>query len=672
MQTGISGDGQNPDGRVAVRLEPAGVTVHVPAGSLLEEAISQSGLHVPLPCGGQGRCGRCAVQVKEGSVRRRSTMRLSEKEIESGYALACQTLVNSDATVWLLAAEEKLVRTAEDGGAEKAAPEVVVCDHRAAPWVARYPVSADPPSMEDNTPDLERLQRELARAHDLRSVSPSLTALTRLPRALRDGEWSVVAEVEHGDWTRPEDHRLLNVLPPSAGQTAYGVAIDVGTTTIAVYLADLSTRDLLDQASAYNAQIACGEDVISRIMYARDPSRRQELQDRAVSTVNALIDDILERQHLTPDDLTVAVVAGNTTMTHLLLGLEPAFIRLEPYIGAAGRFPPVPAARLGLRLHPEAVVDCLPDVGAYVGGDITSGVLRTGMHQEETVTLFLDVGTNGEMVLGNSDWLITCACSAGPAFEGAGAASGMRALPGAIEEVWIDPATREPTITTIGDEPPRGLCGSGLIALLGELLVTGLISKSGRIVGEGLTNRVRHGENGLEYVVVWAAETATGERDIVIDETDIQNLMRAKAAVYAGAVVLCDSVGIGITEVERVLIGGSFGRHIDVEKAIQIGLLPDLPWERFTYLGNTSLQGAYLALTCREHRRELDEVAAKMTYLELSADNRFMDAFTSALFLPHTDERLFPSLARSMAAAHPGAVGRGQGAAADREGASTL
>ena len=265
--------------------------------------------------------------------------------------------------------------------------------------------------------------------------------------------------------------------------------------------------------------------------------------------------------------------------------------------------------------------------------------------------MFIDVGTNGEMVLGNSEWLISCACSAGPAFEGAGATSGMRAAAGAIEEVWIDPHTLEPTVRTMGGVPPMGICGSGMISLLGEMMVTGVISKSGRIAAEGLSERVRRGDNGLEYVVVWAAEAAAGERDIVLDEPDIQNLMRAKAAIYAGAVVLCDSVDLAITEVERVLIGGSFGRHIDVEKAIQIGLLPDLPWERFSYLGNTSVQGAYLALTCREHRRQLDEVAGKMTYLELSADNRFMDAFTSALFLPHTDESLFPSVHQALAEA---------------------
>jgi uncharacterized 2Fe-2S/4Fe-4S cluster protein (DUF4445 family) len=644
-----------PAGHVRVRLEPAGKTVEVPTGTLLEEAISQAGLRLGLPCGGQGRCGRCVVQVREGSVRRRSTIRLAEEEIEQGYALACQTLVNSDVTVWVPPQQERLERVAGGDRAEKAGAEVVLCDHHAPPWVSRYPVTVDPPSMDDNTPDLERLQRELARQHSLRQVSPSLTALARLPLVLRDSDWTVTAEVERrtqvpaGSNGGPDGYRMLDVLPGHVSRPSLGVAIDIGTTTVVTYLGELDAGKLIDSASAYNEQIACGEDVISRIIYAKQPKRRQELQDRVVATINGLLDDLLASHHLTPEDITAVVVAGNTTMTHLFLGIEPGNIRLQPYVGAAGHFPLVPASRLGLHVHPEALVDCLPAVGAYVGGDITSGVVRSGINETDTLSLFIDIGTNGEMVLGNSEWLLSCACSAGPGFEGAGATSGMRAVRGAIEDVWIDPHTLEPTVTTVGGDLPRGICGSGMISLLGEMLQTGVIDKSGRIAAKAPSARVRRGQNGMEYVVVWAQETAIGERDIVLDETDIINLMRAKAAIYAGASVLCSSVGLSITDVDRVLIGGSFGRHIDVEKAIDIGLLPDLPWDRFSYLGNTSLQGAYLGLTCAEHRAQIDEIAAKMTYLELSADNRFMEAFTSALFLPHTDETLFPSVSAGAA-----------------------
>jgi uncharacterized 2Fe-2S/4Fe-4S cluster protein (DUF4445 family) len=256
------------------------------------------------------------------------------------------------------------------------------------------------------------------------------------------------------------------------------------------------------------------------------------------------------------------------------------------------------------------------------------------------------VGTNGEIVLGNADWLISCACSAGPAFEGAGVQSGMRATIGAIEEVWISAKTYEPTYRTIGDAPPEGICGSGMISLLAEMFISGVMDKAGKLNRTLNTPRIRLGEHGPEYVVAWASETRTKKSDIVITEVDIANLIRAKAAIYAGFSVLTRSVGIELADVEQVLIGGAFGKYIDVEKAIQIGLLPDMPWDRFHYLGNTSALGAYAALLCADMRQAVVDIARKMTYLELSADNTFMDQFTSALFLPHTDTAAFPSVMR--------------------------
>jgi len=261
------------------------------------------------------------------------------------------------------------------------------------------------------------------------------------------------------------------------------------------------------------------------------------------------------------------------------------------------------------------------------------------------------------MVLGNSDWLLACACSAGPAFEGAGVHSGMRATTGAIEDVWINSKTLEPTYRTIGNAPPRGICGSGMISLLAEMFITGVIDKAGRINRTANTPRIRIGESGPEYVVAWAGETQTKDRDIVITEVDIANLIRAKAAIYAGFCVLTRSVGVDLADVEQVLIGGAFGKYIDVEKAIQIGLLPDMPWERFHYLGNTSALGAYAALLCRDMRREIMNIASKMTYLELSADNTFMNEFTSALFLPHTDMANFPSVAKLLEQLSAGGAG---------------
>jgi uncharacterized 2Fe-2S/4Fe-4S cluster protein (DUF4445 family) len=334
-------------------------------------------------------------------------------------------------------------------------------------------------------------------------------------------------------------------------------------------------------------------------------------------------------------------------MMHLLLGIPATSIRLTPFVTAINHIPTLTAPEVGLNVHPKAVIDCLPGVASYVGADITAGALSSGMTDSEKVTLFLDVGTNGETVLGSRDFLVTCACSAGPAFEGAGVLHGMRATKGAIEEAWINGATYEPTFRVIGQVKPRGLCGSGLISLLSEMFLTGVVDKGGSVNLSLDTPRVRKGDHGSEYVIAWAKETSQGE-DIAITNVDIDNLLRAKAAIYAGFTVLAESVGYPLEMVERVLIGGSFGRYINVEKAVQIGLLPDMPWEKFDFLGNTSVKGAYLALIDYNLRRRITEIAARMTYVELSADNKFYDAFMSALFLPHTDMSLFPTVAEAM------------------------
>jgi uncharacterized 2Fe-2S/4Fe-4S cluster protein (DUF4445 family) len=291
----------------------------------------------------------------------------------------------------------------------------------------------------------------------------------------------------------------------------------------------------------------------------------------------------------------------------------------------------------------------MPVVAAYIGADITSGVLASGIYKADKLTLFMDIGTNGEIVLGNADWLMTCACSAGPAFEGSGVGVGMRATSGAIEDVRINSLTLEPTVEVIGDVAPEGICGSGMISVLAEMLVTGVVDRRGKInipfVESKMKerSRARRGDRGGEYVIVWAEDSGTG-KDIVLSEVDIDNLIRTKAAIYAGITSMTQKLGISTSDIEEVLIGGAFGQHINVEQAIQIGLLPDLPWDRFKFLGNTSAWGAFMVLLSRHARLETDSIAGKMTYLELIADNTFTNEFTSALFLPHTSMDTFPSV----------------------------
>jgi len=371
-----------------------------------------------------------------------------------------------------------------------------------------------------------------------------------------------------------------------------------------------------------------------------------------VETFNGLLEQAAQERGISTDEIYKAVVAGNSTMLHLFAGIPPETIRLMPFITVVNQLPPFEAREIGLGINPAAAIDCLPGIASYVGADITSGVISSGMcDTEDKLTLFVDVGTNGEMVLGDCSWLIACACSAGPAFEGAGVVDGMRATTGAIEEIWVDRETYETTYRVIGDEEatqsarPRGLCGSGLISLMAEMFIADVIDKSGNVNLELPTDRVREGEHGAEYVVVWGDKTESGD-DIVITNVDLDNLMRAKAAIYAGFSILARSVGLTLDAVERVLIGGAFGQYINVENAIQIGMLPDMPYDSFQFLGNTSVRGAYMALISREMRERVEEVGQMMTYLELSADNTFFDEFNAALFLPHTDADKFPSVTR--------------------------
>ncbi len=626
-----------------VTFQPDNRTVTAPVGTLVLEAATLAGLDLAIPCGGQGRCGRCTVVVEQGQVRRRSTLRMSAADIARGEALACQTIIEGDVAIRVLP-PEKIERHLTTDRTAVDLPVPPDYDPRRDQSVRAFYLELDPPTLDDQTDDWARLERALRREHGVGSLVIDLPLLRRMAGVLRDADWRVTAIVETDTWARPDGPaRLLQLVPGDHTGRVLGACLDIGTTSNVVYLVDLTSGKVLTRAVDYNGQIARGEDVISRIIYASKNNGLGELQELVVQTFNRLLEQAAQRVHAAPDEIYKVTVAGNSTMIHLFLGLPPQSIRLAPFITTTNRPQPVMAGELGLRVHPAAGVDCLPGVASYVGSDISAGVVSSGLDDADELTLFLDVGTNGETVLGTRDWLVTCACSAGPAFEGAGVAHGMRATTGAIEEIWINGATYEPTYRVIGGGQPRGLCGSGLIALLAELFITGLVDRAGNFKRTLATPRLRDGEHGPEYVVTWAAESASGH-DIVLTKVDIDNLLRAKAAIYAGYTVLCESVGVDPADVQHVLIGGAFGQYINIEKAIQIGLLPDLPWDRFQFLGNTAIKGAYLAHLSRDARRRIDAAAAKMTYLELSADNAFYHNFTSALFLPHTEINRFPSV----------------------------
>lgn len=622
-----------------ITLLPSQETLDVPTGTLITEAIQKAGLDIAQPCGGQGRCGRCAVILEGDGARRRSIIRLSEQDLNAGYALACQTVIEGEVSITIPEQEAVARRLVTDKSVAKVEVPFPYDPNRLQ-TVRVMRVNLKEPTYDDNRDDVSRLETELAQ-NGYSKIEIPMGLMRKISEVLRTSNWSpwLVFEILE---PKAMHIRLIDMSPDQI--KPLGLAIDIGTTTVTTYLVDLETGEVIGSAAEYNQQISRGEDVISRIIFATKGDGLEELGRLVRGTIDELLERLRRRTGISPEAIHKVTVAGNTTMIHLFLELPPDAIRITPFTPTINTPMKVIASEIGLKVHPMAPVDCLPGVASYVGADITAGVLASGLAESEELTLFIDVGTNGEIVLGTSDWMVTCACSAGPAFEGAGVFDGMRATKGAIEEVWVHSNTHEPTYRVIGGGKPQGICGSGLISLLAELFVTGVIDRGGNVKLDLDTPRTRQGEHGPEYVVAWGTETETG-KDIALTKVDVDNLMRAKAAIYAGFSVLATSVGLELEDIQRVLIGGAFGKYINVEKAIQIGLLPDLPWDRFHFLGNTSVLGTYMALLSRFSRERVQELASKMTYIELSADNTFFDAFTAALFLPHTDISRFPSVA---------------------------
>ena len=636
-----------------VAFDIASEPVRVQTGTLLSEAAHLAGIDISQPCGGQGRCGRCIVQIESGFARRRSTLRISSEDVEKGYALACQTVVEGDLEI-SVPPQEKIERRLTTDRTVAAVSVPFGYDYQRDQTTRRVRLTLTPPSMDDQTDDLSRFTKALRQQGGYKDVPVRLWIFKKLGSVLREGDWRITAIInvrENNDGVS-QDIQLIDVLPGHILDDAplWGAAIDIGTTTVTLWLVDLISGQVKAQVSEYNGQIARGEDVISRIVYAGKSNGGEELKELVQGTIQKLLEVACKRAgglDLLPTDIVKATFSGNSTMLHLYLNIPPASIRLSPFVTTVNEFPLMYAQEVGLGINAGGVVDFLPGVASYVGSDITAGVFSSGMDDVDQITLFMDVGTNGEIVLGTSEWLVTCACSAGPAFEGAGVMDGMRATKGAIEEVWINGETYEPTYRVIGETKPIGLCGSGLISLLAEIFMTGVVDKAGNLNKKLGTSRIREGEHGTEYVVAWGSESEHGE-DIVITAVDIDNLIRAKGAIYAGYRVLADSVGVPLDMTEQMLIGGSFGKYINVEKAVQIGLLPDMPWERFHFLGNTSVLGGYRALLDKNVRKAISEIASRMTYIELSADNTFYEAFMSALFLPHTDLSTFPSVEEAL------------------------
>ena len=635
--------------KVKIHFDPDNVDIVVGTGENLLQAAIAAGVRIYASCGGAGTCGTCKVSIEEGQVETTRTEKVSEEEYKQGVRQACQSRVITDLTVYV-PVESRLERAVLSREKEVAS-EALATGWRFKPPLNKCYVELPPPTLKDNASDLSRLLRGLRQRYSLSNLSVDFDVVKKLAKVLRDGNWKVTVTTlvtavkpRAGDRHRP---RVINVEPGDAREKHYSLAFDIGTTTVCGQLLDLNRGKVLAESIAYNGQISYGEDVITRIAYCQKPGGLKKLQRAVVATINGILRELLTQSQVDIRHIGHIMVAGNTTMTQILLGLEPKYIRLAPYTPVAKFFPPVEADSLGIEVSNQAYLFTFPAVGSYVGGDIVSGIVGAGVHQRKVLTFFMDIGTNGEIVIGNSDWMVTASCSAGPAFEGGGIKHGIVASEGAIEEFNISPSL-EPQISTIGGAKPKGICGSGLINIVAGLLEAGVIGQNGKFNRDLPTKRIRQGTDGYEYVLSWAPETQIG-KDIVITEVDIDNLMRAKAAMYAGCQTLSKSVGISHSDLEQVIIAGAFGSNINIEKAITIGLLPDLPVDRFLFIGNGSLLGARLTSFSTDLLDDARRVAQMMTNLELSENVGFMNNYVAALFLPHTNAKEFPTVSKRLA-----------------------
>ena len=614
--------------------------VEVPRRSTILEAAQRANIHMNVVCGGQGKCGKCMVYVRSGRVSfdaKKFSKFFTPGDLENGACLACQAQVLNNVRVEI--PERSLVQE------QKILIETMDIETEFVPSVRKYFLSLEPPSLNDPTPDITRVLEQVSKegGPEARHIYAPLDVLRSVPQILRQGNWHVTATVA----IVPGGYRLINVEEGDTTNRLYGVAVDLGTTTIVVYLRTLITGEILGTASNYNKQIGFGEDILSRVNYARKPGGLERLQKMAVEGINEAITTVANSAGVDRDDIYEAVVAGNTVMTHLLLGIDPGYMIAEPYVPVVRRALSTAAGRIGIGISRNAGVYTFPAVSNFIGGDIIADILTSGISEREEISLQLDIGTNFEVVLGCSEWMLSCAGAAGPALEGGEVLSGMRANPGAIERVSIDPETLEPTYSTINNQKPRGICGSGLIDLLAELLRACVIDRTGHINMWIQHPRIRSGRYFPEYVVVFADE-AEGERDIVITENDIKNLVMSKAAIHAACTTLMNAAGITRDDINGIYFSGAFGNYLSKENAITTGLIPEVPIPLIHNIGNGAITGANIALINRKKRKILDDIAQRITYIELNAEPSFMDQYTSSCFLPHTDLSLFPEVQKML------------------------
>ena len=610
-------------------------SVDVEEGTTIAEAAQSNDVFINNLCGGEGVCGECRVQVLKGEA----------EKTDDGFVLACQTEIHDDLEVEI-PPESRIEEAQIMTGEIPQGPDDEKAGTGTGPGRLSFPMKPlarkiylelPAPTLEDNITDIERLSRELRRKLGWHSYEISLDALQHLSDNLREHDWNVTATVVK-DKNR---YRIQKLEPLDLTANNYGIAVDVGTTTIVVQLIHLKTGRIIDVDGTHNRQAQYGEDVISRMIFACNKDGLSPLHKSVVKDINTLIGTLTQRNRISREEITAIVAAGNTTMSHFLLNLTPCTIRLDPYVPTADIYPQILAGDIGIEIAPHGILEALPSVASYVGGDIVAGVMSCGITEHSEVRGLIDIGTNGEIAIGNNEWLVCCSASAGPAFEGGGTRCGMRATKGAIEKVVIQEGTL--TYETIGNAGPRGICGSGLIDCIYELVKNGIIGADGKFNKDRQDAGITLEEEIPQYVIARPEETETKE-PLVITESDIDNLIKSKGAVYAAMQSLVKYIGTSMDQLDTLYVAGGFGNYLNISKAVAIGLLPDIPEGKIEFIGNSSLTGARMALLSETAFEKCIAISKSMTNIELSQYQPFMDEYIASLFLPHTDRRLFPSV----------------------------
>jgi len=619
----------------SVTFLPTYRKITVDPGTTILEAAQNAGIQMNVVCGGQGKCGKCVVFLKSGLAsfdREKYGRFFTPGELESGACLACQTVAEGD--VQVLIPESTLIQE------QKILMESLGIETDLRPSVWKYALDLQPPTLEDPSPDLTRLLWGIQKKGGpvAEKIYAPLEVLRSIPAVLRDSRWKVTATVA----LVPGGYRLINVEKGDTAASLYGAAVDLGTTTVVVYLRSLVDGKVLAVSSNYNRQISCGEDILSRVNYARKDGLAR-LQQLAAESINTALTTAANAAGIDREEIYEVVISGNTVMTHILMGIDPAYMIEEPYVPVVRRYLTASAHRLGIGVNANAGLFVFPAVSDFIGGDVVADILAAGMAERDEVSLLIDIGTNFEAVLGNREWMFSCAGAAGPALEGGEVLFGMRANPGAIEKISLDLETLDPEYETINRVKPRGICGSGLIDLIADLLRACVIDRTGRINTAIRSPRIREGAHFPEFVVAWAKETAIG-KDIVITENDVKSLIMSKASVLAACFTLMNAAGIRREEIASVYFSGAFGNYLNKEHAIIIGLIPEVPLSLIRNIGNGAVEGANIALIDRKKRKTVDDIARKIAYIELNAETSFMDEYTRATFLPHTDLSLFPDV----------------------------